>query len=64
MKPSALIDPGLESKEEQEAAEAGLDLRPGTAGEQRNLTFQKCQRMGRVGGGVIFCAMFLPGGGK
>lgn len=35
MKPSALIDPGLESKEEQEAAEAGLDLWPGMAGEQK-----------------------------
>lgn len=38
MKPFARIDPGLESKEEQEAAEAGLDLWAGTAGEQRNLT--------------------------
>lgn len=35
VKPSALIDPGLESKEEQEAAEAGLDLWPGMAGEQK-----------------------------
>lgn len=53
VKPSALIDTGLESKEEQGAAEAGLDLWPGMAGEQKeNLTFHKCQHIGGVIHGV------------
>lgn len=47
-KPSARMEPGLESKEEQEAAEAELDLRAGMAGEQRQLTVQTCQHMGGV----------------
>lgn len=48
VKPSVLMDPGLESKEEQDAAEAGLDLWAGTAGEKRQLTVQTCQHMGGV----------------
>lgn len=53
MKPSALIDPGLESKEEQGAAEAGLDLWPGMAGEQKEtFTFHKCQHIGGVIHGI------------